>query len=529
MSIPRALGSTDRANQLPSLSRPLPSAIDASSSSGQQMGGTATDSDGSRPATPSKDKMREWTFPRTAGTGGGAAAAAGSNGMSGRRTAVAIDTSTHGRSSSIAPTHAHGSSPSKSPSSIRSAVDAARQPLLSSSSAAAAGNGSKDFRHRPNASLAFAGSATPEIGGSASGGFGTLPLSGSPAAGLVGAVSSKEGGEVGVGEVGRMVYSNVRRRGVSDVAFLLVFGGAFFLFVSSLLGVGYSPSSPSPAPSDLSSSSASDLDLSSARAPVEVEDVAIPAQFLRSTSSEEEQGGVDKEVHNPGGDTSHDDGTEHFGATDGEWEGIVQADAAEGDDDDPSLPIHHARPDSDPALFPEHAHEEADLHAEHDSTLRRPRPARLPLASEDEDETEAEDGEALEVEGEEVAEEEEEEVDASAEDPDSFDDPSLPNYDSDSDGEGEVEEDDTIHPLNPAVHADGSLHISETDGDEEEQLSALEELLDAGLAEVEEQEEEGEGAAGGREEIEALARAKRAREAGRAAVVPKGRMVKVRR
>ncbi|GAA5987749.1 hypothetical protein JCM11641_006517 [Rhodosporidiobolus odoratus] len=547
---PNQLSLSSRPSSSPSSSLPKITTTSSSSSMANSDNGT-----GSEPATPSKDKMREWTFPRSSTSTSNTKATSGA--PRGPRVEISSTSSSaiHARSSSIAPS---SSTSSKSPSSI----DPSSVPLIRGGGTSS----SRDFRHRTNASLAFASSATPELGSSQTGGFSQLPAyssispsSSSPAAGLLGTLAGEkeDGLNPKAGEVARMVYSNVRRKGLNDVVYFIVFGGAFLLFFSALFGVGH------PSPSSSSSSSSSSFDLASKTSAVE--DVRIPDQFLRQ---EQEGESPLADVHSPNGDTSHDDGIEHFGKTEEGWKEVI------GDEEVHSHPLPTARPPSDPALFPlGHQNSLKDLEAEHEAGLVRPRPARLPVIVGDEGEGEAgwhpepemqqeeeeeeegvvgghrghegheeehegldevvtgedeDEGFEVEVGGAEVAnpgeteeeeEEQAEEVDLSATSDDvDVDSPSEEEEEGDE-AEAEAEVDDSIDPLNPAHHSDGSLHLV-SEEDDEEALTALEELLDAGLAEEEEEEEEqaelmmaagggGSGAGpGAKEELEALARAR---------------------
>ncbi|GAA5902418.1 hypothetical protein JCM6882_002746 [Rhodosporidiobolus microsporus] len=482
-------------------------------------GGSGSDS-GSAPATPSKDKMREWTFPRSSSSSAGSGTTS-----SARPLPPSIDVSSsssssfaHGRSSSIAPS-ASPSSTTKSPPG--SSTDPARRPLLHhnpSSSSAAHGTGSRDFRHRTNASLAFAASATPEIGSSPRGGFSQLPSypSSSPTASShpSHAAGAPEKASPDAAGMAKMVYSNVRRRGLNDIVYLVIFGGAFVVFFGALLGVGYDGAGPTSSSYPASSPRVVGGELAR-QAEGEVVDVKIPSSFLRPEDLEGEH--VPADVHQPYGDVSHEEGEmEHFGDSPGEWEGVV------GDGEVHAHPDPAARPASDPALFPdpdaalspdmEHASEDALL-LEHEEAVRRPRPERLGRVAELEGDEEGEEVEPSET-------EEEEEVDTISSEDD--DDDATPDEVEEEEEDALV--DDSISLSNPAVHADGSLHmLADDDLAAEAELSALEELLDAGLAEEEEQEGilgaagAGAGAARGegREELERLERAR----AGRRPVV----------
>ncbi|GAA6039830.1 hypothetical protein JCM8097_004245 [Rhodosporidiobolus ruineniae] len=471
--------------------------------------GSASGSD-SMPATPSKDKMREWTFPRSSSNTGATSSGPSSSSALGRSSSAQSAASDHARSSSIAPGASSSTSPKKAHRDLRS---------IGGGGAGGARGGagdSRDFRHRTNASLAFA--PTPEIGTSPSGRFASPSPSGGatsppfyPSSSPSSSRADTAGGEgagSGAAGVAKLVYTNFRRRGLSDAVFLVVFGSALLLFSRAILGLGYAPSAPS---------SSSALDYASSPAAAQVVDVRIPATFQHPT--EEEEGEVPADVHQPYGDSSHDDGVEHFGATDEGWEGVTADDEAH-DHPDPLL-----RPPSDPALFPPHDAAEDSLHAEHAAAVRRPRPARLPTLSDEEAEEEgattsghdhASDlaDEIL------LDDEEEDEVDLSND-----------GIAVGSDDPDDPIEDDTIalDLSHPAVHADGSLHLagSDAEAEEDEALTALEELLDAAAEEEEEQEQEGEG----RDEagLEAIERAARARGEARGRGVEVGGGVGERR
>ncbi|PRQ70555.1 hypothetical protein AAT19DRAFT_11304 [Rhodotorula toruloides] len=226
----------------------------SSSSSGSGSG------DDSAPATPSKDKMREWTFPRT---GGGAAPSTGGA----RERQNEVD-GIHGRSSSVAPSSARG----------HHSANGGR--IQSPSSAKGGGDGaSLDLRHRSNASLAFAPSSLSPPSTTLS-----LPrlLSSSPANSSPNSTPN----------VAKLVYSNIRRRSAHDLFFILVFGGAFLLFARALAGAGYD----APSSSEL------------ARAG-EGAEVQLPPGFLPAEEVErKEEGEYLEEVHQRHGDSSHDVG-----------------------------------------------------------------------------------------------------------------------------------------------------------------------------------------------------------------------------
>jgi len=94
-------------------------------------------------------------------------------------------------------------------------------------------NGTRDLRHRSNFSLLQNGPGTPDLSIS-------LPSSQFSNSSSKGANASNVGGGGGGGAgAAKLVYSNVRRKGLNDLVYFLVFGGAFLLFASSLFGVGY--------------------------------------------------------------------------------------------------------------------------------------------------------------------------------------------------------------------------------------------------------------------------------------------------
>lgn len=107
-------------------------------------------------------------------------------------------------------------------------------------------------------------------------------------------------GNVGTGGGNRMMgYSNlVRRKSLNDLVYFLVFGGAFFLFASSLFGVGYQ------------TATLGELEVrggeGSGREGVILRDVEI-AKGFRELEEEEE---VPADVYQSRGDSSHDRGRE---------------------------------------------------------------------------------------------------------------------------------------------------------------------------------------------------------------------------
>ncbi|BGP43779.1 hypothetical protein JCM10450v2_007977 [Rhodotorula kratochvilovae] len=402
--------------------------------------GSSHSSDDSAPATPSKDKMREWTFPRQLPQGG-----APSSLPQASRMHNLVD-GAHGRSSSVTP---------------GSAGKGAR-------SAGGGGNESMDLRHRSNASLAVSPSSP------------LLPRL------APGATAPKD--------VAKLVYSNVRRRSLNDIAYLVVFGGALFLFATALLGVGYDGAAR---PRSSAAAVRADRDAVAAVAPV---DVKLPQGFLPrpgpavpAQQNEEEEYLAD--VHQPAGDSSHDTGAEHFLTS----------------PDDPALSdehVHDHHPPADP-LWPEDpAHLEAEADAAHKP---RPRPARLPVQADADDDGEAE----LSVEELKLVElvgahedegEEHEELDVvyEGEEEPIGDEEVLVVEEGEPEEDLPEEEDDT-------AAAAGGLHVVDADDeDAASSLSALEELLDS----AEEEEAAARATAGDADAgRDSLVRAQRGREA----------------
>ncbi|GAA6015236.1 hypothetical protein JCM10207_003656 [Rhodosporidiobolus poonsookiae] len=485
----------------------------ASSSQASDRAPSPSNSDDSQPATPSKDKMREWTFPRSQpSTSPPSALSSAASPTKLPRTAHDAPTSTSANGDSAGakrPLLPRGHSSTTSTASPHSQQEHRASP--------------SDFRHRPNASLAFAASVTPEIGSSASGGFSTLPSSLSPSSlnppssgrRLLTSPSTSDSPTASSFELpstpadaARMLYTNVRRRGLNDLVFLVVFGGALLLFSSALLGVGYDGAGPTSATSP--ALAVRKVEGGAGR----VVDVQIPKQFYR-----EEEG--DAEVHNPLGDSSHDDGEEHFARTPDEWEGVVDGDAEAVH----AHPPPARRPASDPALFPAHSSDDDaafdELHAEHAAVERRPPPRVVAAAAaaqeeghgtheghhegeEEHDEldvvgAEAEEEEAAEEEAAGEAAEEEEHDDPTVEDEVVDDSVSVHNDGLPADSSPDSPEDEDDDDDEPAVAAgeEGSLRFAAAaEAEDARERSALEELLDAS-AEEEEELVGGAGAAGG--------------------------------
>ncbi|BGP35631.1 hypothetical protein JCM10296v2_007472 [Rhodotorula toruloides] len=239
-------------NPSPTMAARSPSPSSSSSASSASGSG-----DNSAPATPSKDKMREWTFPRHGGTAPTSSSSTG-------RARNEVD-GNHGRSSSVAPSSAGG--------------HASNGRVQSPSSAKGGEAASVDLRHRSNASLACAPSSSLSPPSTTL----SLPrlLSSSP--------SSKSSQNP---NLAKLVYSNIRRRSAHDLFLILVFGGAFLLFARALAGAGYD---------------APTVSLSRA-GEGEGRQVEIPKGFLPQHEAEGEEGEYLKEVHQRHGDSSHDVG-----------------------------------------------------------------------------------------------------------------------------------------------------------------------------------------------------------------------------
>ncbi|BGO95881.1 hypothetical protein NBRC10512_001469 [Rhodotorula toruloides] len=392
---------------------PSPSSSSSSSSAGS--------GDDSAPATPSKDKMREWTFPRNGGV-----ASTSSSSTGGARNEV---DGIHGRSSSVAPSSAGGHASNgriQSPSSAKGGEGAA----------------SLDLRHRSNASLAFAPSSSLSPPSTTL----SLPrlLSSSPSSN-----SSPNRNP----NLAKLVYSNIRRRSAHDLLFILIFGGAFLLFARALAGAGY------------------DATREKSLAVGEGAEVKLPPGFLPH-----EQGEYLEEVHQRHGDSSHDVG-EDLLRDSPEDVHLEEAHAHDADE-------VYAYPPSDP---PADADEDEPLAAaddgpsspsssddgERESEEDGPQIVRLSSTSSDEADDSLEENDLLDTEPHNDAAEDEDEDDSPAisreeaerEDPEALDE------------DAEVDIEPTFDPPSPS-----SL---DSEPEEPEELTALEELLDSASLEAE--------------------------------------------
>ncbi|GAA6053886.1 hypothetical protein JCM3770_005317 [Rhodotorula araucariae] len=419
--------------------------------------GASSSSDDSAPATPSKDKMREWTFPRQLPQGG----LPSSQSSQPARYHNLVD-GAHGRSSSVTP--GHGAKGART-------------------AGAGGGNESMDLRHRSNASLAVSPSSP------------LLPRL------LPGASAPKD--------VAKLVYSNVRHRSLHDVAYFVFFGGALFLFATALLGVGYDAAAR---PRSSAAAVRAVRATGEALGPV---DVKLPAGFLPTPGAAHAARAADKEefladVHQPIGDSSHDAGAEHFSSS--------PDDPALSDEhvhehhppaeplwpEDPAHLEHEAeaaaQPRPRPARLPLQADEAEEVDADAGEAELDAEEAQL-VALVGAHEDEGEEHEELDVvyEGEEAPAADEED----AEDEMLVVDEGEPEEDLPS------EDEDENTPVSP-----GGLHV--VDGDDDDaaasSLSALEELLDS----AEKEEAAARATAAGADADAArdsLARAQRGREA----------------
>ncbi|GAA5839781.1 hypothetical protein JCM9279_005167 [Rhodotorula babjevae] len=472
-------------------------------SSSLAAGESSPSSDDSCPATPSKDKFREWTFPRQpsslshgqASSGSGTAGGAGAGSTASpaahaqqQRMHNLVD-GAHGRSSSVTPTKG-----------------------------GAAGKGSRvadsmDLRHRSNASLAQSPSSP------------LLPRT------LLSPARPKE--------VAKLVYSNVRRKSLNDLTYVVLFGACLVLFGRALLGVGHDPRSATPRTSPAAVRAASP---ESASVPAAVVDVQLPEGFLPHAAAPAPPANPDEylaDVHQVHGDSSHDAGEDHFRAS----------------PDDPALSDEHvhAHHSSEDPLWPE---DPTHLDREAEAAARpRPRPARLapqddapaPAAAPVQDDVDAEEARLVEL----VGAQEEADDEVEGEEPDVvYEGDEVPGDDEqvlvveegDSEDAGDEEddlaEDETATGAGAA--APGSLHVVDADDDDASPgaLSALEELLDSA------QEEElaarvkkgGDAEAAQREVLrraqrgrEALARAQAKAAPGAGAGVERRRMVRAKK
>ncbi|GAA5924903.1 hypothetical protein JCM1841_005363 [Sporobolomyces salmonicolor] len=411
-------------------------------------------SDSDHAPSPSKDKpdrIREWTFPRS--TSASSLASTSTGPAPSGATPVRVADLAHGRSSSIAPGAATKASSSSSPTKTTGAPISATGPS----------DNINDLRHRTAFSLSH-GPGTPDLslsGGAGGAAFSTLPTQ--------------------PREVVRMVYSNVRRRSIHDILFLVVFGGALFLFASALLGIGHDGAARQEEMAERTNYEAI------GKAPVV--DVQIAKGFL---PNEGEEGDVPADVHQPFGDHSHDAGE----------------DLMKDSPDDPALDdenVHNVyHPPSDSALFP-HVDDPSDLDdpSLHDPHTQ-PRPARLPVHELDR-ERPAHDHDGIE-EHELLEEEEEEDGDGQREEvdddehatagphehahPDAESDAEAEEEEEEEDDEAEASDVDALDLDDSEILVDDSIGLHVVDSDSSDSLSALEELLDASSAEASEDDDE---------------------------------------
>lgn len=292
-------------------------------------------SDNSCPATPSKDKFREWTFPRTSAGPNPSASTSSSAGGPPSTAAPqshrvhSLADGSHGRSSSVTP-NKH-TSPNKGNRS-------------------GAGAESMDLRHRSNASLAQ-----------------------SPSSPLLPRTLLSPSVSAAPKEVARLIYSNVRRKGstLHDLPYYLVFGAALLLFARAILGVGFDGAA-------IPRSSAAAVRMADrgphagpgagtgASVPAPVVDVQLPEGFL--PHEHEHAPHPDEflaDVHQPHGDSSHDAGEDHFQAS----------------PDDPALEDEHVQCVVLSFLFPRAVPQSAALtRARPPPSQHSPRFERPPLA-----------------------------------------------------------------------------------------------------------------------------------------------------
>ncbi|KPV73020.1 uncharacterized protein RHOBADRAFT_55261 [Rhodotorula graminis WP1] len=462
-------------------------------------------SDDSCPATPSKDKFREWTFPRqpsslaqssppssASGTAGAANTASSPAHAQQQRMHNLVD-GAHGRSSSVTPSKGRAANKGS-----RAAAD------------------SMDLRHRSNASLAQSPSS---------------PLL---ARTLLSPARPKE--------VAKLVYSNVRRKSLNDLTYVVLFAACLVLFGRALLGVGYDPRSATPRTSPAAVRAASP---EPASVPAAVVDVQLPEGFLPHAAAPAPPSNPDEylaDVHQAHGDSSHDAGEDHFRAS----------------PDDPALSDEHvhAHHSSEDPLWPE---DPTHLDREAEAAARpRPRPARLapqddapaPAAAPAQDDIDAEEARLVELvgAGDETSEAGQDEVEGEELDvvyegdevPGGEDEQVVVVEDGESNDVEDDEDDEVVDDEPAAAAAPGSLHVVDADDDDASPgaLSALEELLDSA------QEEElaarvkkgGDAEAAQREVLrraqrgrEALARAQAKAAPGAGAGVERRRMVRAKK
>ncbi|GAA5962727.1 hypothetical protein JCM8115_005938 [Rhodotorula mucilaginosa] len=289
----------------------------------------------SMPATPSKDKFREWTFPRA--KAGPAAGNSAEEARAGPASALASSTAT-------GPRPGFASSTSRTGGGIRTGKGgsiAARRPSVAQrASSRAAGdfagvtspskgtttrppgdvahgrsssiahksspkkqrsNGSTDFRHRSNASVASPIAQKKRPAATHSG-----PAAATSFVKLNMPIAEGSVSPPAPGRLSRLAVSLIRRRSLGEVIYLVLFSGSVIIWAAALCGYGHT--GPVPAqPADLAIpvkviATAGVID-------VRLPDTLLPPQD-RSDNDE-----YLADVHQREGDASHDDGDDHFQAS----------------------------------------------------------------------------------------------------------------------------------------------------------------------------------------------------------------------
>ncbi|GAA5982567.1 hypothetical protein JCM10908_006701 [Rhodotorula pacifica] len=318
--------------------------IDPNSHRIDSSSGSNSDAD-SMPATPSKDKFREWTFPRTK-AGSGTSGAPGTGGGPASRSIQGTSTSTGtrpgygsvSRGSAGIRTGGGGSIAARRPSvaarqSSRAAGELAQAvssaPLSSTgaspgvlkevahgrSSSVAPHNsspkrqrppGSTDFRHRSNASLLASPimtnkSAATDARSSTSSSFIKVNM------------PTSEAAVAAPNRLARLVLSITRRRSLGEVIYLVLFSASIVVWATALCGYGHTASA-SGQPIEVAAAVPVAVPDSIRPAP-EVIDVRIPDSLLPPQGRSDPNDEYLADVHQREGDSSHDEGDDHFQAS----------------------------------------------------------------------------------------------------------------------------------------------------------------------------------------------------------------------
>lgn len=288
----------------------------------------------SMPATPSKDKFREWTFPRTKAGSGGPALALSSSASTGARPAFASSSkpgagirtavggstaarrpsvATRGSSRAAAGEFSHAIPPAPVSSSTSTGAGSSSSEVAHGRSSSVAPNsspkrqrplGSTDFRHRSNASLLTSPIASKKRVASknaSSGASLSFVKLNMPAEGAVASTPTPS-------RFARFAVALVRRRSLGEIIYIVLFSGCIVVWAAALCGYGHAgPLQPSKA--ELARPSPDAIGAAA------VVDVRVPDPLLPQQDRSDPNGEYLADVHQRDGDTSHDEGEDHFQAS----------------------------------------------------------------------------------------------------------------------------------------------------------------------------------------------------------------------